>query len=135
MNMVNLTHTLISLSEIVVTTIVFIGLVIAVYIVGRIAIRTILIDDIEFFIDFIPNNDNDVMDLKYDMVKKLSKLIGCNRIYHVNVHKCIHPDHYKLHIKCKLPSITNKNRLEFNIYQLMKTYSDEMKLISITREQ
>jgi hypothetical protein len=125
------------LANIVVSTIIIAGSILLttwiVCTIVKIVIRTILTDYVEFFIGFIPNNDNDIMDLKYDMVEKLSILIGRNRIYRADVCDSICPGQYKLHLKCKLPAIKNKNNLEFSMYQLMKTYSDKMKLISITR--
>lgn len=128
------------LVNIVVSTIIITGLILLttwmVCIIGKIVIRNILTDYVEFFIVFIPNSDNDIVDLKYDMVEKLSMLIGRNRIYRADVadvYDAMCPGQYKLHLKCKLPAIKNKNKLEFDMYQLMKTYSDKMKLISITR--
>lgn len=134
MDTVNWIYVLTALVDIVAGVFIIAGFILLMYIIAITVIRIMVIDEVEFFICFIPNDDNDVMDLKYDMVKKLSKLIGCNRIYRADIHKCSCPDHYKIHLKCKLPSIINKNRLEFNMYQLLKTYSDKMKLISITRE-
>ena len=126
------------LANIVVSTIIIAGSILLttwiVCTIVKIVIRTILTDYVEFFIGFIPNNDNDIMDLKYDMVEKLSILIGRNRIYRADVYDdSMCPGQYKLHLKCKLPAIKNKDKLEFDMYQLMKTYSDKMKLISITR--
>ena len=126
------------LANIVVLTIIIAGFILLTTwicgTIGKIVIRTILTDYVEFFIRFIPNNDNNIMDLKYDMVEKLSILIGRNRIYRADVYdNSMCPGQYKLHLKCKLPAIKNKDKLEFDMYQLMKTYSDKMKLISITR--
>lgn len=106
--------------------------------VCKTVIRIITINNIAFtvklFIPCTPTNMVDVMELKYVMIENLSKLVGRNRIYHIDFTRCMGIDKYTLYFKCSIPKIVDVNRLEFDIYRLIKTYSDKIQLISITRK-